>query len=130
LSKVYNYSEGLIKNAQRFARIKTYSIDKEVMNNSNEETGKDFHNFHKKIVDFDIDMITDEFLLSLKPKYQAIIREVLDGKTLTDIAKEWGCGRANIFNMRVVIRKRWEQYENGDIVSDTRTGRPRKQVSL
>lgn len=109
LAKIYKYSVGTIKNAQYYAKMKVKSLDRK----ADPEGETDFYNLMFEEHDNDENLIATEFLATLKPQYQEIIRESMKGRMLTEIAADWGKCRQSVHAMRVRVQKKWERYERG-----------------
>ncbi|WP_424766263.1 sigma-70 family RNA polymerase sigma factor [Paenibacillus sp. sgz302251] len=110
LAKIYKCPVKKIESALEFLKIRTKSADRTVRDEENEDN---IYNIIGLGDDHDGRLIIDDFISRLKPSYQTMMRGVLDGKTLVEIAQERGKSRQNIHRMRVEVQLKWLDYVEG-----------------
>jgi RNA polymerase sigma factor (sigma-70 family) len=94
-----------VRDALFYLSLKTLSY--------NRETPKGDHETYENlfgILEEENWLMVNDFISTLKPEHQEIIRQSMDGKMLTEIAREWGKCRQSVHAMRVRIQKKWLKY--------------------
>lgn len=113
LAKTYKYTADMIRNAQRYARIKVLSNDFIAQRDDGQESDLEFQNLFMTDNSDEEKAIVNEFISMLKPQHQEIINRVMKGEMLTEIARDWGKSRQRVHNMRYEIQDKWNKYERG-----------------